>query len=246
MKTFSFALASIRYRKSALKIYVIAAALALGGMIFCSTLFDSLKVLIHNSGLMFSLIERSRQLLNQETETIEALYDHFLFFIFAGFTLFFSVYSFYYQKKKKDEYRIWHTKGGTFGQWLMIQLIEAMLPLLIVAGVIFILLLFFQPVWQKILTNSQLLILDQQKSLAAVFQSLETNLSEHLIITVPQTNQAVSRSLALNSNEWLKLCFKSFTQVLVRLMTIIGGITVLITSGFSIHWRDQSCTQQKK
>jgi hypothetical protein len=244
MKTFRFATASIHYHKKAILLYALLVFFAVIGLTISDTLLQSLHQLFSQTNYLI-VDEETPTKIVQEIQPITTIYQNLFLLIFASFLLVFTGFTLFYQRIKKREFQAWLLSGATVRQWIGMQLLEVVLPLLAIIAIVFVLLIIFQPFLQKELLSSHMTAFDREATSVQIWQTLKNQTSTDFGITVPQTSQAFIQNIELNSNDWLSMILVSLRQTLTVLWTSIILITLAVVSGHCLYWRKQQWKNKK-
>jgi hypothetical protein len=244
MKTFRFAVASIHYHKKALILYALLAFFAVIGLIISDTLLHSLNQLF-SQAKNYVIDEDMPAKIVQEIQPIATIYQNLFLLIFASFLLVFTGFTIFYQQMKRKEFQAWLTSGASSRQWIGMQLLEVLIPLMAIVLFVFALLILFQPFFQQEMITSHITTFEREDASVQVWQSIKNQTTSDFGITIPQTSQAFIQNIELNSTEWLSMILKSLRQTVVLLCTSVTIITLVVASSHCFYWRNQQWKNQK-
>lgn len=120
--------------------------------------------------------------------------------------------------------------GASSRQWVGMQLLEVLLPLLAIIVLVFALLILFQPFFQREMITSHITTFDREDASLQIWQSVNSQTTADFGITIPQTSQAFIQNVELNSNEWLSMILKSLRQTFVLLVGSVSIITLVVVT----------------
>lgn len=244
MKTFRFAVASIHYHKKALILYGLLTFFAVIGLIISDTLLHSLNQLF-TQAKDYLIGEEMPAKIAQEIQPIASIYQNLFLLIFISFLLVFTGFIIFYQRMKRKEFQAWLMSGASSRQWVGMQLLEVLLPLLAIIVLVFALLILFQPFFQREMITSHITTFDREDASLQIWQSVNSQPTADFGITIPQTSQAFIQNVELNSNEWLSMILKSLRQTFVLLVGSVSIITLVVVTSHCFYWRDQQWKNQK-
>ena len=115
---------------------------------------------------------------------------------------------------KRKEFQAWLMSGASSRQWVGMQLLEVLLPLLAIIVLVFALLILFQPFFQREMITSHITTFDREDASLQIWQSVNSQTTADFGITIPQTSQAFIQNVELNSNEWLSMILKVYAKPL--------------------------------
>jgi len=243
MKTIHFAIASIFYHKKAMVLYTLVSFFAVIGLIVTFALIYSMDQVIAQTRDLLAT-EDLQTKVAEEIQPVTTIYHQLFYLIFSAFTLVFIGFQVYYQLYKRSEYTAWLASGATTRQWVAMQIIEMLLPLLAAAAIAFVLLLLFQPYFQRELLSGHIIALDRERASDNFWEAVQSLPGQEFAITIPQNSQILVQNVDLNSTTWLAILFESTRHTLVVLLAAVIGFTGLIASGHSLYWRKKQWKNQ--
>ncbi|MGM0205977.1 hypothetical protein IGI96_000443 [Enterococcus sp. DIV0421] len=243
MKTIHFAIASIFYHKKAMVLYTLVSFFAVIGLIVTFALIYSMDQVIAQTRDLLTT-EDLQTKVAEEIQPVTTIYHQLFYLIFSAFTLVFIGFQVYYQLSKRSEYTAWLASGATTRQWVAMQLLEMLLPLLAAAVTAFVLLLLFQPYFQRELLSGHIIALDRERASDHFWEAVQSLPGQEFAITIPQNNQILVQNVDLNSTTWLAILFESTRHTLIVLLAAVTSFTGLIASGHSLYWRKKQWKNQ--
>lgn len=184
MRVMRYATASLFYHKKRTLFYTaVSSVFAFSLMVFFNlmNLQTTLYTQIKNRILFYDPTSKNIPSLDDVTK----FYQYIVLFLLIGFAVFFSIYFLLLLKNSRKELYNWRLMGFSPGKLFFFVFWQLLLPLIVIALLLLLWVIAFQPIYESLLQRINLPLLHFKE-----FQSIPSDVIDGSGLTIPQTQQA--------------------------------------------------------